>query len=448
MKVSLLRDENGPTAFRFGSTGTAFPFDAGDEDSVAKAFAKAVNEGIENGAEIEGEAALKVAAVLKAAGDLAWPAGSGYQALVNAVQEQLPKKTNGTGSNTWESCPWYVQDVALDGSCALICGWDSGAEENYVVPLTVHGDGAEATVVLGTRSEWKEVERDFVEKSGRVFSGRNLTAMKEAHDALGKLIELGAPAQTFSEEEEAAKAAASGPPLTYTVEKANSAMRYTLGPLYAPMREDAHKEWIEADELQKSVHEFVRDSADKGRRINLQHGDKGDIQCGEWVECMAWPYEHTIKMTNAAGEEHEVDMPAGTVYLGVVWDEDYWDVEKCAPKGIDGYSLGGRAVKVRGTEESLKDMGYKVRKFSKHDYTPDSDGNCKVCGATEDDGNHNSEAAAKSRDLELAGEIGATAARGKLASDINERLLDILHDNAKTGVTINESGIGLDALVE
>ena len=444
MKVTLLRYDDGSTAFQFGSAGDPRLFDSAYETSVAKAFALAVNDGLESGEEIEGEAAIKVAEVLKAAGDLAWPAGSGYEALKDAVQSQLPV----VQQNGYESCPWYVKDVALDGSCALIEGWDaSNGQEHYVVPLTVHGDGVEATVVLGDKSQWKEVAREFVQKAGRMFSGRNLNEIKAAHDALGKLIELGAPALAFADEEEETEKSKL-PALSYAVEKSDSAMRYTLGPLYAPMREDAHGEWIKDEDLHKSVHEFVRDTADTGRRINLQHGDKGDIQCGEWVEVMRWPYDHVIKQVDAAGEEHEVEMPAGTIYLGVVWDEDYWDVEKSAPKGINGYSLGGRAVKVRGTSETLKDMGYKkVRKFSKHDYVGSASGDCKICDMSESEGNH-TEATAKTRDLELAGAVGATAARATLATDINDRLLDILHSNAKTGVTINETVAGLEDLVE
>lgn len=363
-KVKLLRYEDGSQAFQWAETGDPHTFDPSDEDSVAVAFTKAVNDGIESGDEIEGEAAIQVAAVLKAAGQVVWPAGTGFDFIRDAVQDALPNPP-AQGNGMAEPCPWWVKDIALDASKALICGYVDNEEEHYVVPFTLHGNGPDTQVVLGDRSTWVEVEREFVAKAGRMFSGRNLSALQAAHEELGRLITLGMPrVEEVEEAEEQEEATFKGVELNYTVEKADSAMRYTLGPLYAPMREDAHGEWVEDDTLHKALHEYVRDSSEDGRRINLQHGDKGDVTVGEWVECVRWPYEHTITVKNAGGESHEVEMPAGTVYLGVVWDEEHWDKEQNRPKGIDGYSLGGRAMKMRGTSESLKSMGYKVRKAS------------------------------------------------------------------------------------
>jgi len=360
----LLNEDGQPCAYHFGPEGTVFRFSADDADAQAIAFTKAVNDGIERGEEIEGEAALQVAEVIKeaAAGTVVWNGEDGLNDWRDDIQASLPRDSSGSGpyAEIGGTYSFYVEDISRDGTKALVCGWGSGQSEHYVVPITVNAEGEPCAA---PKDKWVKVEEQYVAtlKAGRKFSSKHLEAMKTAHEALGKLIAVGdaereAPANEKGDEPTEKSA------LAYTVEKANSAMRYTLGPLYAPMREDAHKEWIEADELQKSVHDFVRDSAENGRRINLQHGDLGDIQCGEWVECLAWPYEHTIKVRNAAGEEHEVEMPAGTVYLGVVWDEEYWDVEKSRPKGIDGYSLGGRAMKVRGTSEALKSMGYKVQK--------------------------------------------------------------------------------------
>src|SRR5581483_6913773 len=107
--------------------------------------------------------------------------------------------------------------------------------------------------------------------------------------------------------------------LAYTVTKALEEERFTLGPLYAPERKDAHGEWTDAATLQKAVWSFVEESAANGRLLNLQHGDHGTQTVGEWVEVMAWPYEHTIKVATAGGEERELEMPAGTVYLGAKW---------------------------------------------------------------------------------------------------------------------------------
>lgn len=362
MKVNALLNEDGQfCAYHFGPDGTVFTFDPSDGDAQAIAFTKAVNEGVESGAEIEGKAALEVAAVLKeiAAGTVVWNCEDGLNDWRDDIQASLPKDgSNGSDLSYPGGSSYYVEDISRDGTKVLVCGWGNGESEHYVVPVTVDAEGCPCAAPKDT---WVKVESQYVvTKAGRKFSQRHLDTMQAAHDALGKLIEVGQSERAPKGEEDDTEKAVGD--FAYTVEKTNSAMRYTLGPLYAPLREDAHGEWIEDEPLHKALHEFVRDSSEGGRRINLQHGDKGDIQCGEWVECVRWPYEHTIKMTNASGEVHEVDMPAGTVYLGVVWDEDYWDVEKNAPKGIDGYSLGGRAMKVKGTSEALKSMGYKVRK--------------------------------------------------------------------------------------
>jgi hypothetical protein len=50
--------------------------------------------------------------------------------------------------------------------------------------------------------------------------------------------------------------------------KADNEHRFTLGPWYIPDRYDAHGEWTDADELQKSLWEYVK-SGDRG--IRLQH---------------------------------------------------------------------------------------------------------------------------------------------------------------------------------
>lgn len=410
-KVTILKYDDGVTAFQWGTAGDPYVFEATDDDSIAIAFTKAVNDGIESGDEIEGEAAIAVAEVLKATGDVVWGDEAGFNDLRADVQNALPD----LGKDVYA----YVEDITVSGSKALICvsgqgigeGGGYGAQQ-YVASFTVSDD----EVVVDPRANWVEAEREdrYVAKAGRMFSGQNLDAMREAHEALGALIAAGQPK---IDDEPATKAAGSDTDLSYTITKSNSPMRYTLGPLYAPTRKDAHGEWIEDDTLHKSLHEFVRDSAETGRRINLQHGDLGDVQCGEWVEAVRWPYDHTIVMKAADGTDHEVDMPAGTVYLGVIWDEDYWDVKKNAPKDINGYSLGGRAVKIRDDEEStkaLESMGYKVAK------------------------NAATGPALGKAEIELAVELGEAQAH----KGFSAQLLDILRKGAENGgVTINEGTV-------
>lgn len=111
--------------------------------------------------------------------------------------------------------------------------------------------------------------------------------------------------------------------------------RFTLGPLYVPDFMDAHGEWTDAEELQNGVWHWVR-SGD--RRIFLQH-DR-DVEAGEWVEVMTMPQAWTVQMRDATGANvGEVTYPPNTVFLGVVWNEDAWELVKRGE--LRGYSIGG-----------------------------------------------------------------------------------------------------------
>jgi hypothetical protein len=116
--------------------------------------------------------------------------------------------------------------------------------------------------------------------------------------------------------------------------------RFTLGPLYVPDFMDAHGEWTDANELQTAVWGWVR-SGD--RRIFLQH-DR-DIEAGEWVEVMTMPQAWTVQMTDSEGNEiGEVTYPPNTVFLGVIWNEEAWDLVKAGQ--LRGYSIGGYSDRV------------------------------------------------------------------------------------------------------
>jgi hypothetical protein len=111
--------------------------------------------------------------------------------------------------------------------------------------------------------------------------------------------------------------------------------RFTLGPLYVPDFMDAHGEWTDAEELQNGVWHWVR-SGD--RRIFLQH-DR-EVEAGEWVEVMTMPQSWTVEMTDASGESiGQVTYPPNTVFLGVVWNEEAWEMVKAGE--LRGYSIGG-----------------------------------------------------------------------------------------------------------
>jgi len=111
--------------------------------------------------------------------------------------------------------------------------------------------------------------------------------------------------------------------------------RFTLGPLYVPDFMDAHGEWTDAEELQNGVWHWVRLG---DRRIFLQHDT--EVEAGEWVEVMTMPQAWTVDMIDADGETiGQVTYPPNTVFLGVVWNEEAWELVKAGQ--LRGYSIGG-----------------------------------------------------------------------------------------------------------
>ena len=111
--------------------------------------------------------------------------------------------------------------------------------------------------------------------------------------------------------------------------------RFTLGPWYVPNALDAHDEWTDPDELQTALWDYVK----KGNReIRLQHVK--DTRAGEWVEAMTLPFPLDAPLINPqTGQVHKRTFPAGTVMLGVVWDDWAWEMVKSGQ--IRGYSIGG-----------------------------------------------------------------------------------------------------------
>lgn len=127
--------------------------------------------------------------------------------------------------------------------------------------------------------------------------------------------------------------------------------RFTLGPLYVPDFMDAHGEWTDANELQQAVWEWVRGG---DRTIYLQH-DR-EVRAGEWVEVMTMPQPWTVEMLDGEGESiGEITYPAGTVFLGVIWDEGPW--EQILRGELRGYSIGGFSDRVLADlpEEAARD---------------------------------------------------------------------------------------------
>jgi hypothetical protein len=313
-------------------------------------------------------------------GKLVWAADASYNSLQQEVSEALPAADGPNASI-------YVQDIALDGSQALVCEWNSrvgGGSQMWIVGINSDGDD----VTMMPRATWTAVEQEttYVEKAGKVLSAKNAKLITDAADALktalsnaGVLADEPATKATGPFESEG----------TYIVAKSRDEDRYTMGPYYVPNRVDAHGEMIDPEVLEKAVWEYVRSSAAEGRRINDQHDDTGDATTGEWVGVISWPKEETWELMQADGTTKSVTLPAGTVYMGIVWDEPEWKLIKSGAK--TGLSMGGRAMRVEYTGDALDHMGWKhAAKTPMHEYDGGKDGSgpCTSCGKSESAGNH------------------------------------------------------------
>lgn len=188
-----------------------------------------------------------------------------------------------------------------------------------------------------------------VSKEGRVLSGRNLKLVNDAIAALQALADAGArpePAQGAALIQAPQKSllpvvTTDGP--GFPVVKSDEEMRYTLGPMYAPDRLDAHGEFVTDDDLHRATIGYMQKS---DRRLRMMHDET--VECGTVVEMVRWPLPVTVtvKAKDGTGEKH-MDLPAGTVYTGVVWDESAWPLIKSGE--IRGLSLGGKALRLRAS---------------------------------------------------------------------------------------------------
>lgn len=114
--------------------------------------------------------------------------------------------------------------------------------------------------------------------------------------------------------------------------------RYTFAPLYSPGLVDAHGEFTDAEELQKAVWDF-----DYRTPLRRQHGSE---QIGRIVEMVQWPADYDADLVQPDGSVRKCRLPAGTVYVGVVWNADAWEDVKAGR--ITGLSMGGTGVRTRG----------------------------------------------------------------------------------------------------
>jgi 2'-5' RNA ligase len=113
--------------------------------------------------------------------------------------------------------------------------------------------------------------------------------------------------------------------------------RYTLAPFYLPGTLDAHNEHTDAREIEKAFWGYM---AKEDNRIRLQHNT--DIVAGRRVDGVVWPLEVTVPLTKADGTQTMHTFPAGTPWLGTIWEPWAWDLIQEGK--INGYSMGGTAT--------------------------------------------------------------------------------------------------------
>jgi hypothetical protein len=112
--------------------------------------------------------------------------------------------------------------------------------------------------------------------------------------------------------------------------------RFTFAPVYIPGRYDSDGDWSDPDTIQKAVWDFNRGD----RLIAVQHHPElGPM--GEAVELAVIPFEHEVEMHKADGSSYMQKFPAGTPWMGVVWNERVWPMVKAGK--MNGYSIGGTA---------------------------------------------------------------------------------------------------------
>lgn len=394
MPVKRCTDDGKP-GFKWGDAGKCYVYDPDDEESKSNARRRATMQGVAIGetkamtpAELEASRAVAKRVgvdVEKAEGSgliVCWPVPPDLASQLRlGVEGALePQDMHMTIVYLGDADDHDVELVAAVTKIFAHARWPinasvggygrfaTGAEEDVIVALVDSPELDRLRHEIENELQWQgvqlpEADHGFMPHITLAYvpRGTEIPPQPPIIPASGMIATLGCWAgprrsiagldAEYPEEDmeyAAAEAApvyrSASPQLEYVAKSQNEEKRYTFGPLYAPDRVDAHGDHVDADDLQEAVWGYVRESAAKGRRLNLQHEDSGWSTCAEWVEIVSWPYETTVKLRVPGEEERELVMPANTVYMGVVWDKGVWEDVKAGR--IGGLSMGGRAVRV------------------------------------------------------------------------------------------------------
>lgn len=204
-------------------------------------------------------------------------------------------------------------------------------------------------------------------------TGRDVRKVSEAHDRLvAKALELNilhehdpnSPLDVVTLYSEA-EADPTPENMRKAAVRTNEELRYSLAPLYVPGDTgflDAHKEWATASDLQKAVWDL---SLSGDNDVRLQHHP--DILAGKRVELVSWPYSVSAEFIvpdGAVRKAKRVELPAGTVYQGTIWEGWSWPLVKSGR--LLGLSMGGWAKRRTGAPPHvLADFGPDAHEVAK-----------------------------------------------------------------------------------
>ena len=126
----------------------------------------------------------------------------------------------------------------------------------------------------------------------------------------------------------------------FGVAKTDDVKQYTFSAWYIPDQVDAHGEYTDPEELQQAAWRYVRHN---DRRIRLQHNR--DVVAGNgWKSCRGRSKSPCHGSAPDLLKFEDVTYPAGSVFLGVQWNDWAWELVKAGK--IRGLSIGGTAMRV------------------------------------------------------------------------------------------------------
>lgn len=132
----------------------------------------------------------------------------------------------------------------------------------------------------------------------------------------------------------------------YGVLKAADSQHYTLGIAYPADEVDAHGEFTSPEELETTAWHWMATH----RSVGLQHQDDTE---GHGIPVESYIYR---------GPDWEINdqtVHAGDWLVGVVWDDDAWNLIQAGL--LTGYSIQGEATRKKAQKSEVRRRGEEAR---------------------------------------------------------------------------------------